>query len=130
MALGVPIDGLIDSTVIIDVLRGHAPAAYWASDHLSCALTVYTWFEVLAGARSKRAQLTALDLLRTFTTVYPEREDYAWAERQFLRFALSYNIGQNDCLIAAAAQRLNVPLYTHNLKHMQPLIGALAVNPY
>lgn len=130
MALDVLIDGLTDSTVIIDVLRGHAPAAHWAADHLSFGLTVYTWFEVLAGARSKRAQLTVVNLLRTFTTVYPEHEDYGWAERQFLRFALSHNIGQNDCLIAAAAQRLNVPLYTHNLKHVQPLIGALAITPY
>jgi hypothetical protein len=35
-----------------------------------------------------------------------------------------------DCLIAAPSHRLNVPLYTMNLKHFTPLLGALAVRPY
>ncbi len=51
MALGSPLNGLIDSTVMIDVLRGHTEAAVWASEHLACAVTIYTVFEVLAGAR-------------------------------------------------------------------------------
>lgn len=36
----------------------------------------------------------------------------------------------NDCLIASVAYRLKVPLYTHNLKDMTPIIGNLAVKPY
>lgn len=36
----------------------------------------------------------------------------------------------NDCLIAAPAQRLGVPLYTRNLKHFSPLLGDLAVMAY
>jgi len=35
-----------------------------------------------------------------------------------------------DCLIAAAAFRLQVPLHTRNLKHFAPLLGELAQEPY
>jgi predicted nucleic acid-binding protein len=37
----------------------------------------------------------------------------------------------NDCLIASVAQRLQVPLYTHNLKDMHVLLStSLVVKPY
>ena len=35
-----------------------------------------------------------------------------------------------DLLIAAPSQRLQLPLYTHNLKHLSPLLGTLAQKPY
>ncbi len=44
---------------------------------------------------------------------------------------LSHGAAMNDCLIASVCHRLQVPLYTHNLKDMRILIGAeLAVKPY
>jgi predicted nucleic acid-binding protein len=49
---------------------------------------------------------------------------------QLERFQFSHRIGMEDCLIAAVAYRLQIPLYTHNLKHMTPLLGTLAVKPY
>ncbi len=49
---------------------------------------------------------------------------------QLERFQFSHHIGKEDCLIASVAHRLQVPLYTHNLKDMQPLIGSLAIQPY
>jgi predicted nucleic acid-binding protein len=61
---------------------------------------------------------------------YCTASDQAWAMQQFKRFQFSHHIGANDCLIASAAYRLQVPLYTHNLKDMTPLIGSLAVEPY
>lgn len=46
------------------------------------------------------------------------------------RLRLSHGVTVNDCLIASVAHRLQIPLYTHNLKDMTPLIGELAVKPY
>jgi predicted nucleic acid-binding protein len=35
-----------------------------------------------------------------------------------------------DALIASAAYRLRVPLFTRNLKHFQPMLGPLVQKPY
>jgi predicted nucleic acid-binding protein len=56
--------------------------------------------------------------------------DQDWAMEQMERYRLSHGVGVNDCLIASVAYRLQVPLYTHNLKDMTPMLGKLAVKPY
>jgi len=50
--------------------------------------------------------------------------------QQLERFQFSQPIGKEDCLIAAVAYRLQVSLYTHNVKDMTPLVGKLAIQPY
>jgi predicted nucleic acid-binding protein len=62
--------------------------------------------------------------------LYPTTNDQQWAMQQIERFQFSHHIGKEDCLIAAVAYRSHLPLYTHNLKDMQPLIGNLAVKAY
>lgn len=66
-----------------------------------------------------------------FELLYFAPSDQQWAMQQLERFQFSHHIGKDDCLIASVAHRLQLPLYTHNLKHMQALLGtALAVQPY
>ena len=89
-----------------------------------------TWLEVIEGSPNK-AHLTACrTLLDRFDLLYPTADDQRWAMAQLERFQFSHHIGKEDCLIASVAHRLQVPLYTHNLKDMQPLIGSLAIQPY
>lgn len=47
-----------------------------------------------------------------------------------LRYTLSHNVDALDCLIASVHPRLNMPLYTRNLKHFAPILGSLARLPY
>jgi predicted nucleic acid-binding protein len=68
--------------------------------------------------------------LTDFEMVYPTDSDMDWGMLQLSRFHFSHNVGVLDCLIAAPAHRLQLPLYTTNLKHFTPLLGALAVRPY
>lgn len=49
---------------------------------------------------------------------------------QIENYRLSHGVATNDCLIASVAYRLQVPLYTHNLKDMTSILGKLAVKPY
>ena len=49
---------------------------------------------------------------------------------QHVTHRLRFGVGVLDCLIAAPAFRLQLPLYTHNLKHFTPLLGDLAQKPY
>jgi len=84
----------------------------------------------MEGSSSKAHQEDAKSILHKFELLYPVPADWRWAMEQLERFQFSHRIGMEDCLIAAVVYRMQIPLFTHNLKHMTPLIGSLAVKPY
>jgi predicted nucleic acid-binding protein len=124
------VNGIVDTAVIVDVLRGHSPALTWLAGQDRLGTTPIVWLEVIEGARDRRDQARAVEILRHFERIDPLPEDFDWAIQQALKFKLSHNADMMDCLIASAAQRLNLPLYTANLKHFLPLLGSLARKPY
>lgn len=122
---------IVDTTVVVHLFRQYAPALAWyGSLAQSLGITPITWLEVMYGAGSKTHQSTGKTLLSRFDMLYLTSADQNWAMEQMERFRLSHGITINDCLIASAAYRLGLPLFTHNLKDMTPLIGKLAVKPY
>ncbi len=123
--------GVVDTTVVIHLYRRYAPALTWyglLAQPLS--ITPITWMEVLYGAGSKQKQATCEVLLNQFNLIHLTSADQDWAIQQMKAYRLSHGIGSGDCFIASVAHRLGLPLYTHNLKDMTPLIGKLAVKPY
>jgi predicted nucleic acid-binding protein len=86
--------------------------------------------EVIDGCENKQALLKVLDALKTFELVQIEIQDVDWAHDKLAEFRLSHNVDPFDCLIASTPHRLQIPLYTRNLKHFTPLIGELAIQPY
>ena len=124
------VTGLVDTTVLVDMLRHYPPALVWFREQPSPGITPIVWMEVIAGAQNKTAQLQAAQLLAALGMVYQTQDDVDWAMRQLLTYALSHGIGIHDCLIASTCYRLQLPLYTHNRKHFEPLLGSLAQQPY
>lgn len=123
--------GLLDTTVIIDLLRGYQPAVAWLrSQSEQLGLSPVVWLEVIEGAANRVDQEKAVRLLSHFNRIEVSAVDFDWAIRESLVFRLSHNIDMMDCLIAASAHRLERSLFTCNLKHFRPLIGPLAVKPY
>ncbi len=58
-------------------------------------------------------------------------EDQDWAMDQLFQLRLSHGAEINDCLIAAVCHRLQVPLFTHNVRDMRKYLpDALAIIPY
>ncbi|MBL8154726.1 MAG: PIN domain-containing protein [Anaerolineae bacterium] len=121
---------LLDTNILVDLLRGYAPAASWLVSQVNPGISRATWLEIIEGARDLTKQREALTLLDTFEVVEFTDADFAWAASNLLRFSLSHRVDSFDCLIAAPAQRLRVPLYTRNLKHFTPLLGDLAAMAY
>jgi predicted nucleic acid-binding protein len=116
---------------VLHLYRRYAPALSWYGAHSQqLAITAINWLEVMEGASSKANQAQCKATLSQFETVYLTPSDQQWAMQQIERFQFSHHIGMNDCLIASVAYRLQVPLYTHNLKDMTPMIGNLAIKPY
>ena len=123
--------GFVDTSVFVDTLRTYSPAVQWfKAQTQSHKITPIIWMEVTGGALNKPAQTDALRLLNRFEMTYPTVEDMDWAMEKLMVYRLSHNISMNDCLIAAPAYRLQVPVYTQNVKHFAPLLGALAQKPY
>ncbi len=124
--------GLVDTTVIIHLFRKQPAAHAWLksqTEPLSLAST--TWLEVMYGAPGKAGQQTCEIIMSQFELLFLTHTDQDWAMQRMKTYRLSHGVGILDCLIASVAYRLQVPLYTHNLKHMRLLLGdVLAVQPY
>lgn len=126
------IDGFLDTAVLVNMLRQHEPALRWAEANtsLNFAITPLVWMELVFGATNKAHLQHVTHFMSLFDMVMLAEDDLVWAMMQLERFRLSHNVGILDCLIAAPAARLGLPLYTHNLKHFTPLLGELARKPY
>jgi len=122
---------IIDTTVIVHLFRRNPAALSWlATLTQRLSVTPITWLEVIEGASGKAAQTKCKAILNEFDMIYLTSTDMDWAIQRLERYRFSHGAGANDCLIASVAYRLQVPLYTHNLKDMRVLIGEQAVKPY
>jgi len=123
--------GIVDSSVIIRLFRKDLVVQQWLeSQKGNIGVTPITWLEIMRGAHSKSAQATSLALLASFDMVYLTISDQIWAMEQMQKYRLSRGIEMNDCLIASVCARLQIPLYTHNVKDMQKVLPmSLVIQP-
>lgn len=123
--------GFIDSTVLIHLLRKNLTAKNWLNAQKGLAITPIVWLEIIYGARGKQGQVETLQILSGFDMIYLTQADQTWAMQQMRTYRLSHGVEINDCLIASVCHRLQVPLYTHNIKDMTRILDpGLVVKPY
>ncbi len=126
------IDGIIDTNIVIDLLRGLSHAVNWYASlqGQQIALVPIVWMEVAEGARNKLEQQQITRFLNRFQIEHPTSADNLWAMRELTHFHLSHGIHFEDVMIASVAVRLKVPLYTLNVKHFAPLPNLNVQRPY
>jgi len=125
------VDGLVETSLLIDILRGYALADQWLEQQTeTLGITRFVWLEVLQGAENRANYQRSIALLKAFELIDVTPTDIEWATEQMLKLTLRYHTEAMDFLIAAPSYRLQIPLYTRNLKHFTPLIGELARQPY
>lgn len=124
--------GIVDTTVLIHLYRNNSDALAWIGTWKQpLTITSITWLELMIGAAGKAGQTRCKAVLGQFNIIYLSQVDQEWAMDQIERYRLSHDVSINDCLIAAVAHRLRVPLYTHNIKDMRVLLGdMLPQKPY
>jgi predicted nucleic acid-binding protein len=117
---------LLDSNIVIDVLRGNTAARRFVS---MCAekpcVTSPTITELHAGYRSQREEKVAQDLLDSLRLVRVQ-EEWIWrrAGEHLKHFGASHGLDPLDALIAATAEHHGLKLATLNVKHF-PMIKGL-----
>lgn len=124
---------LLDSDVMIDLLRQYPSAVEWFNtleDEEEIILPGYVVMELIQGCRNKIEQERLQRELATYGVVWPSPEDCDRALGVFTRYRLSHNAGLLDVLIGQTAIALGIPLCTFNQKHYQFVPGLQTIQPY
>ena len=125
-------DLLLDTDVLIEILRGKVEAAAWLTDlgKQVIGISVLARMEILQGAHNQWEQDTLVKQLDRYPLIVLEKGDSERALKWFEAYHLSHGVGIMDCLIAASAVRLCKPLYTFNVKHYKIIPGLDEHIPY
>lgn len=123
---------LLDTDIMIDVLRKYPPAIAWLASLGSTALMLpgFVVMELVQGCRNKAEQDQVLQELGGYRTAWPSAGACDRALQDFVRYKLSHNLGLLDVLIAHTAIELGAPLHTFNQKHYAAIAALTTVQPY
>jgi predicted nucleic acid-binding protein len=123
------VSSVLDTTVLIDVLRGHPPALeYVLSLEAVPVCSEVTRVEVLRGLRSEERR-SAERLFQRLRWVSVDESIARQAGELGRGLRRSHTgIGVADLVIAATAEQLGLSLATTNLRHFPMIKGLLA--PY
>lgn len=124
---------LLDSDVLIDVLRKYPPAAAWFNalhEYEELVIPGYVVMELIQGCRNKAEQESVRRELGVYGVIWPSPTDCDRALEVFATYRLSHNAGLLDVLIGQTALALGVPLYTFNQRHYNFIPGMQTVQPY
>lgn len=125
------VTGLVDTSIIIDLIRGYPDAYMWLSSiDETLGVTHFVWLEVIQGAQNKQKLASAMKILADFELIEITPADTQWAVQALATTRLAHNVDALDSLIASVSYRLQIPLYTRNMKHFMPLLDDLAQKPY
>ena len=124
---------LLDTTILVDFLRGHVAAAEFldtarAGAQLGCSAV--TVAELVVGTRTRAEQRAVEQLLARFDTEPITSADSTRALNWLRKYHHSRGVGFHDCLIAATAVRLQAAVATLNDKRFEQLPGVGVYRPY
>jgi hypothetical protein len=122
---------LLDTDVLIDIQRQHAPALSWFAG-LSEVPSVpgFVVMEMVQASKNKQQVQSALRLVAPLPIVWPTEADSNRALADFTAYHLSHNLGLLDALIAACAVGVGATLCTFNVKHYQVVSRLVTEQPY
>jgi predicted nucleic acid-binding protein len=125
---------VVDTCVLIDTLRGFAPARAWLADMASrndvtLSHSVITAAELFAGTKSD-ASVESVRSLLSMTRSIPVDESIGELAAEYLRkWRPSHGIGMPDALIAATAAEVEATLVTRDGAHF-PMADFAVLVPY
>lgn len=124
---------LLDSDVLIDLLRKYPPAITWfgaLQEDDELAVSGYVVMELIQGCRNKAEQDRVQRELASYGVVWLSQTDCDRALAVFAMYRLSHNAGLLDVLIGQTSVALGAPLYTFNQRHYDFIPGIQTVQPY
>lgn len=126
------LEWLLDTSILIDVLRGYKPAQAWIDSLPDDArwVSVITAAELLAGCRNQSEQRRVERELALYSMLWIDEEISKTALDLYRQFHLSHGAGFFDCLIAATSRSHGLQLATLNTRHFAPFPQLKPQRPY
>jgi hypothetical protein len=112
---------LVDTDVLVDILRGHTPAVEWFSGLTELpSVPGLVVMELIQDSETKDRMDRALKLVAPLSVVWPSRADCHRALTNFRESHLAHSLGLLDALIAACAvgRRATPDLLTYPCSRM------------
>ncbi len=114
---------LFDTDILIWIQRGNEKAARLVDGESERFLSIYTYMELLQGAKDKKQHKYVVDFLKEFgfqTLAMTENTGYR-AAVYVEEYTLSNGLRAGDAIIAATAVEHGLTLCTGNQKHFKAL---------
>jgi hypothetical protein len=123
---------LVDTDVMVDVMRRHAPALAWLGSLNTGTIGIpgLVAMELLQGCRNREEQRRVENVLRPHILYWPGWTDCTRAFDDFAAYHLSHALGILDALITETAVGLGVELATFNTKHYSVVSALQTIQPY
>ncbi|WP_413176259.1 PIN domain-containing protein [Anabaena azotica] len=122
---------LLDTDILIDIQRGHAPAIAWfASLPEIPSVPGFVVMELIQNAQNSQRLRDTLKLVAPLPVIWPTEVDCAVALSNFTTYHLSDNLGLLDALIGACAVGRGATLCTFNIKHYRVIPNLTTAQPY
>lgn len=112
---------IFDTDIFIWIQRGNLKAAKLIESDDCRKISIYTYFELLQGAKDKLQNTYTKKFLRDFSfEVLPLTENIGHRAAVYIEeYSLSHGLRAGDAIIAAAAVENNLSLVSSNIKHFQ-----------
>lgn len=123
---------LVDTDVMVDVLRAHGPALAWLRSlgDEEIGLPGLVAMELIRGCSDRREVQHVQRLIEPFRVYWPTWVDCDRALATFARGHLTHRLGVIDTLIGELAVGLGVPLCTFNARHYVAVPSLRTEQPY
>lgn len=115
---------LLDTNILIDVLRGQEPALLWLEQQSQVAISVITWIEVLAGCRDGEAER-----LEPWLESFPRLPLDQAIARETVQLRQEHGLKVPDAIILATARCHDLTLATRNSRDFPLRLGGV-LHPY
>ncbi|HEY3413408.1 MAG TPA: PIN domain-containing protein [Armatimonadota bacterium] len=122
---------VVDTDVLVDVLREYAPALHWLSaQDTDPIVTGYTALELYTGCRDAAAARGVSALLKDTEIRWATASGCDEMLARYSALRLKSGLGIVDVLIAQTAIEAGATLATFNTKHFAAVEGLTVVEPY
>ncbi len=126
------VSALLDTDVLIDILRGTPAAQAWLARSAATAFQIpgVVVMELVMGCRNQTELRRVQQFLGAFSVAWTEASEFAQAYDLLATYRLTSGLSIPDCLVAAMALTRSATLYTFNMRHFRVITGLDVQEPY
>lgn len=123
---------LVDTDVLVDIVRQYSPAVQWLEQLGSADVTLpgFVVMELIEGCRSRTEQRRVECVIEPYEIIWPSEQTCDKALAFFAHHYLTYGLGILNAVIGQIAVDADAPLATFNRKHYSTIPGLKTLQPY